>query len=164
MYLRSKRGHGRLVCGMSETLHASLIALRVREAWRGALIEGPSGTGKSDLALRCLLAGFSLAADDRVIVFANDGALWGRAPDAIAGLIEARGVGIRRVTPLPFARIDLAVDLAAAPDEVERLPNGETRVLFGIAVPAARLWPFEAAAPAKLAALLQCGAVSPDLP
>jgi serine kinase of HPr protein (carbohydrate metabolism regulator) len=148
---------------MPETLHASLIALRVREDWRGALIEGPSGTGKSDLALRCLQGGFSLVADDRAIVFAADGAVWGRAPETLAGLIEARGVGIRHVTPLPFARIDLAVDLAATADEVERLPDGQLRVLFGISVPAVRMWPFEAAAPTKLAALLHCGIGSPQV-
>jgi serine kinase of HPr protein (carbohydrate metabolism regulator) len=144
---------------MSEILHASLVATRVREAWRGALIVGASATGKSDLALRCLSAGFSLVADDRVVAFVAEGALWGRAPDTLAGLIEARGVGIFAVSPLPFARIDLAVDLAAAPDEVERLPEALSRTVLGISVPAVRLWPFEAAAPAKLGALLQCGNV-----
>lgn len=142
---------------MPEILHASLVATRVAGEWRGALIEGPSASGKSDLALRCLYAGFSLVADDRVIVFAHNGALWGRAPDALLGLIEARGVGVLFVTPLPFARIDLAVDLAAAPDEVERLPEGASRARLGVAVPAVRLWPFEAAAPVKLVALLRCG-------
>jgi serine kinase of HPr protein (carbohydrate metabolism regulator) len=145
---------------MTEILHAGLVAARIGGAWRGALIEGASGTGKSDLALRCLGAGFSLVADDRVIVFAHGGALWGRAPAPLYGLIEARGVGLIAVTPLPFARIELAVDLAAAPDEVERLPDGALRTLLGVAVPAVRLWPFEAAAPAKLAALLHCGNVA----
>ncbi|HEY1562278.1 MAG TPA: HPr kinase/phosphatase C-terminal domain-containing protein [Caulobacteraceae bacterium] len=144
---------------MSEILHASLIATRVRETWRGALIEGASATGKSDLALRCLSAGFSLVADDRVVVFAAEGSLWGRAPDTLAGLIEARGVGVFAVSPLPFARIDLAVDLAATPDEVERLPEALSRTILGISLPAVGLWPFEAAAPTKLAVLLQCGNV-----
>jgi len=35
-------------------LHAGLIALRAGGAWRGALIIGASGTGKSDLMLRAI--------------------------------------------------------------------------------------------------------------
>ena len=31
-------------------LHAGLIALRLDGHWAGVLIEGPSGSGKSDLA------------------------------------------------------------------------------------------------------------------
>jgi serine kinase of HPr protein (carbohydrate metabolism regulator) len=144
---------------MMEILHASLVALRAAEVWKGALIEGPSAGGKSDLALRCLAAGFSLVADDRVIAFSHAGSLWGRAPDSLAGLIEARGVGVIRVTPLAFCRIDLSVDLAASADEVERLPETGGRRLLGLTVPALRLWPFEAGAPGKLAAVLQCGNV-----
>ncbi|HEY1879099.1 MAG TPA: HPr kinase/phosphatase C-terminal domain-containing protein [Caulobacteraceae bacterium] len=142
---------------MSEIFHASLIATRVDGSWRGALLEGPSAAGKSELALRCLSAGFSLVADDRVVVFDVEGILWGRAPDALAGLIEARGVGVIGVSPLPFSSIDLAVALTATPDEVERLPEAFSRTVLGVSLPAVRLWPFGAAAPAKLLALLQCG-------
>ena len=77
-------------------LHASLVALRLSGVWRGALIEGASGAGKSDLALRALGEGFALAADDRVVVFASGGRLYGRSPAPLAGMIEARGVGITR--------------------------------------------------------------------
>lgn len=146
---------------MPQTLHASLVATRVNGEWRAALIQGPSGAGKSDLALRCLDAGFTLVADDRTIVFASAGQLFGRAPDALEGLVEARGVGVRRVTPLPLARIAIAVDLVAQAVEVDRLPEPSTRNLGGLDVPAYRLWPFEEGAPAKIAALLQCGDASP---
>ena len=144
---------------MTEILHASFVAIRVTGFWRGALLEGPSANGKSDLAFRCLSAGFSLVADDRVVAFASQGSLWGRAPDALAGLIEARGVGILAVTPLPFAHIGLAVDLVTTPDQVERMPEAHSRTILDVPLPAVRLWPHEAAAPAKLAALLQCGNV-----
>ena len=46
--------------------HAGLIALWDAGVWRGALIEGVSGAGKSDLMLRALQAGWTLVADDRV--------------------------------------------------------------------------------------------------
>ena len=146
---------------MSETRHASLVATRVNGEWRGALIEGPSGSGKSDLALRCLEAGFTLVSDDRTIIFAHDGAVFGRAPDALDGLIEVRGVGMRRVTPLPLARIAIAIDLVAEAVEVERMPEPATRNLANVKAPLYRLWPFEETAPAKLAALLHCGDGSP---
>jgi serine kinase of HPr protein (carbohydrate metabolism regulator) len=74
--------------------HAGLIAHRVAGTWRGALVEGPSGVGKSDLALRALDQGFVLVADDRTLVFVSGGELYGRAPDALAGLVEARGLGV----------------------------------------------------------------------
>jgi serine kinase of HPr protein (carbohydrate metabolism regulator) len=69
--------------------HAGLVALRLDGLWRGALIEGPSGGGKSDLALRAIEAGFRLVADDRVVVWTSGGALFGRAPDPIRELIES---------------------------------------------------------------------------
>ena len=144
-----------------EIRHASLVALRVGEFWRGALIEGPSGSGKSDLALRCLAAGFSLVADDRVVVFAHANALWGHAPRSLSGLIEARGAGILTVTPLDLSRISLCVELVTTPDGVERLPDRGSKDCLGLAVPVARLWPFETIAPAKLAAMLRRGNAPP---
>ncbi len=75
-------------------LHGGLIARRQNGFWRGALIEGASGSGKSDLALRAIDQGFRLVADDRVVVFPAGGRLYGRAPETLAGLIEVRGVGV----------------------------------------------------------------------
>ena len=90
-------------------LHAGLVALRLDGYWRGVLILGPSGAGKSDLALRALGAGFRLVADDRVVVWRSGGVLFGRAPEPLLGLLEARGHGIVRETPLAVAQIGLAV-------------------------------------------------------
>jgi serine kinase of HPr protein (carbohydrate metabolism regulator) len=135
--------------------HAGLVALRLGGLWRGALIEGDSGAGKSDLALRVLNAGFGLVADDRVVVFVSGGRLFGRAPTPLAGLIEARGVGVLARERLPFARIVLQVTLVQAPDEEERAPEPFATRLKGIEIPAVRLWPFAASAPTKLAAQIE---------
>ena len=134
-------------------LHAGLLALRLEGLWLGALVEGPSGAGKSDLALRALDRGFRLVADDRVVVFASGGALFGRAPKPLAGLIEVRGLGVTALASLPYCRIGLRVRLVD--DEVERLPEPAMEPLLGLALPAAPLRPFEASAPARLALLLE---------
>ena len=134
---------------MSQPVHAGLIAWASRGGWRGVLIEGPSGAGKSDLALRALDHGFRLVADDRVVLWASGGALFGRAPDALFGLIEVRGQGVRTAPALRLARIDLIVDCVAA-DGVERLPEPRDAVRKGVSAPHLRLWPFEPGAPAKL--------------
>ena len=135
--------------------HAGLVATRLRGGWRGVLIEGPSGSGKSDLALRALGAGFRLVADDRVIVFASGGRLFGRAPPMLSGLIEARGFGIFPVAPILFAEIILRVRCVASPGGVERLPDVATTAILDIPVPTLDLWPFDAAAPQKLIMALE---------
>ena len=131
-------------------LHGGLVALRRQGLWRGVLIEGPSGAGKSDLALRALDGGFRLVADDRTLVWTSGGALYGRAPDALAGLIEARGLGVLRETALPFAEIALLAECVPDAAAIERMPEPEREIIAGAAVAKLRIDPFEAAAPAKL--------------
>jgi len=74
----------------AETLHASTVALD----GRAVLISGPSGSGKSDLALRLLDRGFILVSDDQTIVRKDGGHLVAGAPPTIAGKLEVRGIGI----------------------------------------------------------------------
>ena len=136
-------------------VHAGLVALRLGGYWRGALILGPSGAGKSDLALRCLDAGFRLVADDRVVVWTSGGALYGRPPEALRGLIEVRGHGVLAESPLPMAEIVLAADCAGPGEPVDRAPESATTTLAGIVLPHRKIDPFELSAPAKLARALQ---------
>ena len=49
---------------MTETVHASTVAT----GGRAVLLSGPSGSGKSDLALRLIDRGFTLVSDDQTIV------------------------------------------------------------------------------------------------
>lgn len=136
--------------------HAGLVALLWRGDWRGVLIEGSSGSGKSDLALRSLAEGFRLVADDRVLVWTSGGRPWGRAPDSLAGLMESRGLGVLPVATRPFAPIVLAIRCEPSPEAVERFPAHETLDLHGSAVPLRPLWPFDPAAPAKLRRSIEC--------
>ena len=127
-------------------LHAGLIAARLGGAWRGVLIEGPAGAGKSDLALRALDQGFCLVADDRVLLWTAEGRLFGRAPESLAGLLEVRGLDVIDVGALPFAEIAL-IARSGTPD---RVPETRSEALLGIATPLIELDPLEASAPAKL--------------
>ncbi|WP_127090982.1 HPr kinase/phosphorylase [Aquabacter cavernae] len=128
--------------GHAPSIHASCVALD----GAGVLIRGPSGSGKSTLALRLILDAprslppAMLVADDRVLLEARDGHLHASAPEPLAGLIEARNLGIRRLSPVQSCPIRLVMDLAAA--DAQRLPEPvhaqvilEGIPLFRIAVP-----------------------------
>jgi serine kinase of HPr protein (carbohydrate metabolism regulator) len=121
---------------------------------QGVLLQGPSGSGKSDLALRLLDRGATLVADDYVDVAVEMGALIASPPRAIAGLIEVRGLGILAV---PFAeRAPLGVVISCVPQsEVTRLPEQQSLTIRGIAVPRFSLAALEASAPAKVRALVR---------
>ena len=111
------------------TLHGSCVAL----SGRGVLILGPSGSGKSSLALQLMSLGCDLVSDDRTDVALQDGALEATAPEAIRGRIEARGMGLLIAVPTPSARLVLAVDLAHL--ESERLPHPRLYPVLGVDLP-----------------------------
>ena len=107
-------------------LHATTVALG---ADRGLLILGPSGSGKSGLALQLMALGAQLVADDRTQVREEGGALVATCPAALRGRIEARGIGILNAPALPRARLILAIDLGQT--ETERLPPRRSITLLG---------------------------------
>ncbi len=138
---------------MTQPVHATVVAhWSSGRGWRGAALFGPPGAGKSDLALRLIGAGWRLAADDYAHLFAADGRLYARAPGAIAGKIEVRGVGIVPAVALDLVRVVLAV--ALGPEPVERLPEPAFRTIEGIELPLLRLDPREASAGEKVAAVI----------
>ena len=113
----------------------------------GILLLGPSGSGKSDLALRLLGRGFDLVADDRVDI--DDGVA--AAPAALAGLLEVRGLGIVRLPYAPTARLALVAELGAPAD---RLPAQARHA--GLGLPLIRLDPAAASAPERVVLALDC--------
>jgi serine kinase of HPr protein (carbohydrate metabolism regulator) len=135
-------------------IHASCVAV----AEGGVLILGASGQGKSDLALRLIDRGAALVADDRCDVWHEGGALWCRPPEALAGKIEVRGIGIVERPWTAPARIALAVRLT---DRYDRMPAAnEVEMVAGHALPALRLSAFEASAPIKVMIALERLAVA----
>jgi len=125
------------------------------------LLTGPSGSGKSDLALRMIDGGARLVSDDRVALVIEADRLCCRAPSetppSLLGRIEVRGIGIvpaprtAGATPLQWL-----VELVPA-GEVERMPAAESRSFLGHAVPVLRLAAFEASTAVKLRLAVACG-------
>jgi HPr kinase/phosphorylase len=113
----------------TETLHASCVALGAN----AVLILGPSGSGKSALALQLMAFGCRLVSDDRTVLTCRDGALFASAPAAIRGRIEARGIGILAAETTPSAHVALATDMGVAGSD--RLPLERHLTLLGCPVP-----------------------------
>ena len=126
-------------------VHATAIAIE----GEAILLRGPPGAGKSDLALRLIEGGARLLADDQALLRRADNHVLVRAPAAIVGLIEVRGVGIVRVDALDEAPLALVVDLVPSA-QVERIPDSRLEMVLGLAIPVIVLAPFEASAAAKL--------------
>jgi len=125
--------------------HGTLVDL----AGSGVLLRGPSGSGKSDLALRLMDRGAVLVADDQVILEKRSRGLMGYAPDRIYGLIEVRGIGIMSLPAIKTALVKLVVDLVDA-DAVDRLPDPASITIEGVELPLVRLHAFDLSAPQKI--------------
>jgi HPr kinase/phosphorylase len=139
----------------STSIHASAVLVGAR----AVLIRGPSGAGKSRLALQLIEAGRTgsllfarLVGDDRVHLEAAGGRVLVRPAEALAGLIEVRGLGIMRLPYEPQAVVGLVIDLGA---DAERLPEVEHRQteLAGIRLPRLAVAAPEAALPAVVTLL-----------
>jgi HPr kinase/phosphorylase len=114
----------------TEILHASCVAV----GDRGLLILGPSGAGKSSLAIRLVALGADLVSDDQTRVAREGEALVARCPNqGLAGLVEARGLGILRAPARETATLAMAVDLGQP--EPDRLPPFRKVTIQGIPLP-----------------------------
>jgi len=127
-------------------IHGTCVAVE----GRGALLRGPSGSGKSDLALRLIERGAQLIADDQVILEADGASVRASAEPRLHGKLEVRGVGILDVPHVQGAPLLAVFDLCGAED-VPRLPEPEwAELLPGTKVRLFHLAPFEASAPDKV--------------
>ncbi len=112
-----------------EILHATTVAIN----GKAVLIVGPSGSGKSSLALQLLTFGAGLVADDRTQVSLDCETLIASVPSTIEGLIEARGVGLIRMPDVGPAPVHLVIDMLQT--ENQRLPEAHHHSVLGIALP-----------------------------
>lgn len=132
----------------SETVHASTVALE----GRAVLISGPSGSGKSDLALRLLERGFTLVSDDQTIVRRDGDRLIASSPPTIKGKLEIRGIGIVDMDSVNDVPIGLYVELTS---EITRLPDDRReRPVLGVRLPLVSVDALTASAAAKVSLAL----------
>jgi HPr kinase/phosphorylase len=134
-------------------LHASCAARLGPDGYDAILILGPPGAGKSDFVLRLIHSGFTLVADDRVLV--ENGIA--SPPAALAGLFEVRGLGIFRLPFISSARLRLVIRLGIQPI---RVPEPETDPALNL--PLVTIDPAAPSAPARAAMALEaaCGRVT----
>jgi serine kinase of HPr protein (carbohydrate metabolism regulator) len=133
----------------SENLHSSTVALD----GRAVLICGPSGSGKSDLALRMLDRGFTLVSDDRTIIRKQGNKLIASAPETIKGKLEIRGLGIVEIEPVSNVPVALVVELRS---DVQRMPDdSQERLILGTGIPLISVDAMTASAPSKVALALE---------
>jgi HPr kinase/phosphorylase len=112
----------------------------------GTLLRGESSIGKSETALDLIVRKHRLVADDIVEIRKKSDVLIGRAPEAGAGYMELRGLGIINIKDLfgivavrNEKIIDLIVDLKTwkPGDDIDRLGDTERNEnLLGVDVPA----------------------------
>lgn len=127
-----------------EIIHATAVAV----SGHGVLLVGPSGSGKSDLAVRLIDRGAKLVSDDAVVVSSHDSIAMLSAPANIEGRVEIRGVGICKTDAVSLAPLRLVVELV---DEVERMPPKNITMIVGrYDVPVAKLAAFENSAAIKI--------------
>lgn len=141
---------------MSSSIHASAVLVGAK----AVLIRGPAGSGKSRLAWDLLEAARQgalpfarLIGDDRVHIEAHAGRLLVRPAETLIGLLEIRGLGIRRLPYEPLAAIGVVVDLAA--EDAARMPEAEALEadVSGLSLPRLPVGPGHSALPAVLAYL-----------
>ena len=115
----------------------------------GVLFRGPTGSGKSDLALRLIDSGGRLIADDYTELSVENATLIARAPQTIRGLLEVRGIGVLKIGGALQTNLGVIIDLVT-PEQIERQPLDQSEELLGIQLPLFRLFPLEASGPAKV--------------
>jgi len=132
----------------AENVHGTSVA---RDG-RAVLLTGPSGSGKSDLALRLIDRGFTLVSDDQTILSRAGDRLTASAPTQIRGKMEIRGLGIVEMETDSDVPLALIVELTS---EIERIPaEGRMRQILGHSLPLVRIDAMTASAPAKVALAL----------
>ncbi|MBX9886051.1 MAG: HPr kinase/phosphatase C-terminal domain-containing protein [Novosphingobium sp.] len=109
-------------------------------AGQGLLIEGPSGSGKSSLALALIDRGAALVGDDGVSLERDGTRLVASPVPATRGLIEVRNLGILEIAPVMLG-VPVALVVLLDREAPRFITAPEIITLHGAALPRIRLWP-----------------------
>jgi serine kinase of HPr protein (carbohydrate metabolism regulator) len=114
--------------------HLDFQATAVSYKNQAVLITGPSGVGKTALALRLIENGAVLIGDDIVEIFIKNNQLYCKAKEKLKGIIEVRGLGL--VAGLKVKSVSkIACQICLHPQKTERLPEFRTTDLMGKKIP-----------------------------
>lgn len=128
-------------------IHASCITL----GKQGILLLGPSGSGKSDLALRLIeQTGAILVSDDRTNLSIKNNKVYASCPENIKGLLEVRGIGVIKQKIKKETAVNLVVDLVKSPKDIERLPSPDFWIFENKKIKKIKIYPFEPSAVYKI--------------
>jgi serine kinase of HPr protein (carbohydrate metabolism regulator) len=132
------------------TIHATAVLTGAK----ALLIRGEPGSGKSRLALRLIetLPFARLVGDDRVHLEVHAGRLLVRPAETLAGLLEVRGLGIRKMPYEPLAVVGRVLDLVPEADRLPE-PNAREAMISGVTLSRITLPSGADPLPAVLAAL-----------
>ena len=133
---------------------ASIYATAVFYQDSGILIRGPSGSGKSDLAIRLIEDGANLIADDYVRIDTAGNKILLSPPKNIAGLIEVRGIGIINMESIKDVPLRVIFDLKPT-SSINRMPENLTEIIEGISIPVVEISAFECSVLSKIKIFLR---------
>ncbi len=125
------------------TLHGVLLSIRNV----GVLVSGPSGIGKSEVALDLVNSGHRLVADDAVLLYRSSPyKVTGFCPELLRGYLEVRGLGILDIADiygntavLESQAVDLIVRLEREtrpqPDDDRLMPRIRQFTILDTSIP-----------------------------
>mgnify|MGYP001196750412 CR=1 FL=1 len=127
----------------SKIVHGVLIKV----LGQGVLLLGPSGVGKSELALELIDRGGQLVADDAVELRREGNGLIGKAPDLTRGKMFIRGLGLFDLTRTHGKRsvadrslVRLCIELGHFDDRGDALaPHDDYYCQLGVELPLIKL-------------------------
>ncbi len=129
----------------AELVHGTVVDI----AGRGVLLRGPSGSGKSDLALRLIDRGACLISDDQTYLQKRTKGLYATAPKRLRGFMEVRGIGLVSMPVTGGSFLKLIVDLVGG-NSVPRLPENQQVLLCDQKIHQISLNAFEYSVPIKI--------------
>ena len=133
---------------------SNIHATAVSYGGSGVLIRGPSGSGKSDLAIRLIDDGATLIADDYVKIDVVGDKILLSPPKNITGLIEVRGIGLITIDSVRDIPLCFIVDLKP-PNVIARTPESRAEIIKGISIPITEIYGLESSAVSKIKIFLR---------